>query len=94
MTTTIHVYIFHDMGKKLGRAVLRALDVATWTLEGIAISAGLSRDSLQRWRRGDRSPEPDSAQRIARALRRKARELDAAADRIESEINNEGVDNR
>lgn len=50
----------------------------------LAEEAGVSYDSLMRWLRGDRSPRPESLNRIAAAVERKGHALLTNAARLRS----------
>lgn len=66
----------------LRQLVVNALDAATPTLRDVAVHAGLTYHAVRRYRLGDRTPEVQVLQRLARALRDQARQLDRAAAQL------------
>jgi hypothetical protein len=62
----------------------RLTDRATTTLGDLADGAGFSRTSMDKWRSGERPVGRVGVLRLARYLRRRARDLDRIAAELES----------
>ena len=62
-----------------------ALDAATPNLQDIARSAKLGYQALRKYRGGNRTPEPETIRKLARALRHQARQVGRYADELERE---------
>lgn len=62
----------------------RLTNQATTTLGDLADGAGFSRTSLDKWRSGERPVSRVGVQRLARYLKRRARELDRIVEELES----------
>lgn len=74
--------------------VQRLLGVFQAGLEEVGAELGLSSSALRRYRLGDRTPDPATALRLARALRAYARRLDRSARRLEHLANKEATNRR
>ena len=69
-----------SMSEKLNRAAREAIEAALATLGDLADEAGLHQTTVARWRVAITGSSPESARKLAHALRRRAlRVLDAAA---------------
>ena len=69
-----------SMSEKLNRAAREAIEAALATLGNLADGAGLHQTTVARWRVAMSGTSPESARKLAHALRRRAlRVLDAAA---------------
>ena len=69
-----------SMGEKLNQAAREAIETALATLGDLADEAGLHQTTVARWRVAITGSSPESAKKLADALRRRAlRVLDAAA---------------
>ena len=75
------VLLYDDsMSEKLNRAAREAIEAALATLGDLADEAGLHQTTVARWRVSMSGTSPESAKKLADAIRRRAlRVLDAAA---------------
>lgn len=70
--------------KEVQVAVQTVIDEAPFTLNDLAKKAGISYDSIRSWAVGRRSPRPAYVEKLADGLRKKAEELAALADQLDS----------
>lgn len=62
---------------------MQALDAATPTLRELARDIGVSYHAIRLYRRGLRTPSPETRQALVTALRKRSAQLAAFADAIE-----------
>lgn len=74
-----------DAMPRLRNLVSRALRVASPSIEQLAESLGYSTSALRRWRLGNREVSPEAVGRLAKLLRRQARELERVAAELDTE---------
>ncbi len=80
LVSTISLLYVDSMSEKLNRAAREAIEAALATLGDLADEAGLHQTTVARWRVAITGSSPESAKKLADALRRRAlRVLDAAA---------------
>ena len=72
------------MGKQLTETLGEALSLATASLRVLAAESGLHQTTLSRWRTGEIEATPESALRLAGALRERALRLLDLASKIEA----------
>lgn len=70
------------MGEKIRDLIARALDLAAFSASRLAEAAGLSRNTLAKWRTGDRSPTPASLRAVGEALIERGRAMVAAGEEL------------
>lgn len=80
---------FRHMGKRLTTAFLKALRTAKTTLGDVARGTGRGYRTLHAYLKGDRRVTLDAARDLLSYLRRRARELDDAADELERAVRDE-----
>lgn len=83
------VFIFGDMSRELDRAVDRVLEATTWSVRELAAETGYHRSLFVKIRAGERSATPETAEALAKALRRRGEKLLQFADRLEAEARSE-----
>ena len=73
---------------RITRAIERALSEGPFTIQQLAVDAGVSYDTLYSWVKGRRVPRPENVRQLASGLSRRSdllRELaDALIDAVES----------
>ena len=77
-------HILCDTMSTLRRLIVKALRIATPTVEECAEELGLSTSALRRYRLGNRQPSPTLAHQMAALLRRRAAAMVRLADQLES----------
>ncbi len=80
LVSTISLLYVDSMNEKLNRAAREAIEAALATLGDLADEAGLHQTTVARWRVAMSGTSPESARKLADALRHRAlRVLDVAA---------------
>ncbi len=80
LVSTISLLYLDSINEKLNQAAREAIEAALATLGDLADEAGLHQTTVARWRVAITGSSPESAKKLAHALRRRAlRVLDAAA---------------
>lgn len=80
--------------ERLAEPARELMAITELSLEKLARLSGVGWTTLSRWRRGENVPHPETARRLARAIRARADEMIGAASALEvaaREIEAEGT---
>jgi transcriptional regulator with XRE-family HTH domain len=86
-------HIMCDAMRSLRLFFIRALRLASPSVEQLAAGLGVSTSAVRRWRLGDRNVPPEAAATLAKLLRRQARELERVAAELDRFTDSEGGTN-
>jgi len=79
---TVHIFLY--MGKRMTEIFSAALSAALATLGDVSQGTGRGYRTLQSYQRGERRVTASAVSDLARYLRTRAKELEAAADDLEA----------
>ena len=82
-----------DAMRSLRLLFIRALRLATPSIEDIAADLGVSTSAVRRWRLGDRNVPLKAAGALAKLLRRQARDLEQVATELDRLTQSKGATN-
>ncbi len=90
MTSAGARHMICDAMRSLRLRFTRALRLATPSIEQIAAGLGVSTSAVRRWRLGNRNVSPEVAAKLAKLLRRQARNLEGVAAELDRFTESEG----
>ena len=83
-------HMMRDTMRRLRLLFTRALRLATPSIEQIAAGLNVSTSAVRRWRLGNRNVSPEVTAKLAKLLRRQARNLERVAAELDRFTDSEG----